>query len=236
MSDPQASSPTTSPGSRRALWITTGVLVVVVAVLVGVVLVRGGDDGDDEAADTTTASTTTSSSSSTTPTSTTTPDAAVTTGPNEPPADLSGAATTPVSVPASGAPTAQLTAVRVGTHQGYIRIAFEFDGEVPGYDIGYLDGPLYEDGSGAEVPISGEKVLSVRMTPASAIRMEGETFTRTYTGPDRLTSSGGAVTEVVEAGDFESQMTWGIGTTGGQSFKVTTLTEPTRLIIDVVNE
>jgi hypothetical protein len=234
MSDASVPSPSSAPGPRRALWVTSAVLVVVVAVLVGVLLVRGGDDNDDEAADTTTASTTISST--TTSTSTTTPDAAVTTGPNEPPADLSFAATTPVSVPPSGAPTAQLTAVRVGTHQGYIRIAFEFDGAVPGYDVGYLDGPLLEDGSGAEVPIEGERILSVRMTPASAVRMEGEGFTRTYTGPDRLTSSGGAVTEVVEAGDFEAQMTWGIGTTAGQRFAVSTLESPSRLIVDVVNE
>ena len=115
--------------------------------------------------------------------------------------------------------------------------AVEFDGDLPGYDVGYLDGPPREDGSGEEVAVEGDRILSVRMTPASGVVLGPDSVTETYTGPDRITAaSGGVVTEVVQLGDFEAQLTWAIGTIGGQRFKVTTLSDPTRLVVDVVNE
>jgi hypothetical protein len=238
--DPDPAPGSTAGGTPRAMWWVGGVLVLVIIGLVVALVVRNGEDGDDVAdRDAVTGSTepsTTSTSTTTTEATTTSEDASATTGPNEPPADLSNAATTPVSVPAPPIETAQLTAVRVGTHEGYVRVVFEFTGELPGYDIGYVDGPVREDGSGDEVAVEGERVLSVRMTPASGVVLGGESFTRTYTGPDRIAGGGGAVTEVVEVSDFESQMTWAIGTTGGQRFAVSDLSSPTRLVIDVVNE
>lgn len=239
--DPSTTPDSAQPAQRRALVIVGAVLAVAIVVVAVALLVRGGDsNGDDAASGTTTTASTASTSTSSTPatntSSTTSPDAAVTTGPNEPPADLSGAATTQVSVPYPNTPTAQLTAVRVGTHEGYVRVVFEFTGELPGYDIGYLNGPVTEDGSGDVVAVEGKRVISVRMTPASGVLLGNGSYTETYTGPDRIPGMGGAVTEVVEAGDFESQTTWAIGTTGGQRFKVSTLSNPTRLVVDVVNE
>ena len=227
------------PG-RRALWAVGGLIVVAVVAVVVALVVNASDD--TETAESTTSSSTTVPSTTTTSTSTgasttSSPDVAETTGPNEPPADLSGADTTRVSVPSPSTPAAQLTAVRVGVHQGYVRTAFEFTGDLPGYDIGYLDGPPLQDGSGEEVAVEGGRVLSVRMAPASGVILGSDVVTETYTGPDRITAtSGGAVTEAVLLGDFESQLTWAIGTTGGQRFKVSTLSAPTRLVVDVVNE
>jgi hypothetical protein len=235
MTDTTPRDPSPSqPGPPKVLWAIGGVIVVAVIVVVAVLLTRD-DDGDDVADTDTTTSTTEATTTTTEATTTTTPDASATTMPDEVDVDLSGAATTPVSVPPPGTPTAQLTNVRVGTHQGYVRTVFEFDGELPGYDIGFVDGPMREDGSGDEVPVEGTRTISVRMTPASAVVLGADSFTRTYDGPDRFTSEGGAVTEVVEVGDFEAQMTWAIGTTEGQPFKVSSLSNPTRLIIDVIN-
>ena len=224
-----------TPG-RRALWVVGGLIVVAVVAVVVALVVNASDD-TETAESTTSSSTTVPSTTSTGATTNSSPDAAETTGPNEPPADLSGADTTRVSVPSPSTPAAQLTAVRVGVHQGYVRTAFEFTGDLPGYDIGYLDGPPLQDGSGEEVAVEGGRVLSVRMAPASGVILGPDVVTETYTGPDRITAaSGGAVTEAVLLGDFESQLTWAIGTTGGQRFKVSTLSAPTRLVIDVVNE
>ena len=224
-----------TPG-RRALWVVGGLIVVAVVAVVVALVVNASDD-TETAESTTSSSTTVPSTTSTGATTNSSPDAAETTGPNEPPADLSGADTTRVSVPSPSTPAAQLTAVRVGVHQGYVRTAFEFTGDLPGYDIGYLDGPPLQDGSGEEVAVAGGRVLSVRIAPASGVILGPDVVTETYTGPDRITAaSGGAVTEAVLLGDFESQLTWAIGTTGGQRFKVSTLSAPTRLVVDVVNE
>lgn len=223
------------PGTSRALWAIGAVIVVAIIVIVVVLLTRGDDEDSTSTTSTTTPTSATSSSTSTTSEPTTSEDASATTMPDEVDVDLSGAATTPVSVPAVATSTSQLTNVRVGTHQGYIRTVFEFDGDLPGYDVGYVDGPLAEDGSGEPVAVAGERILSVRMFPASAVRFEGDSFVMTYDGPGRITSQGGAVVEVVEVSDFESQMVWAIGTTEGQPFKVTSLSNPTRLIIDVIN-
>ena len=224
-----------TPG-RRALWVVGGLIVVAVVAVVVALVVNASDD-TETAESATSSSTTVPSTTSTGATTNSSPDAAETTGPNEPPADLSGADTTRVSVPSPSTPAAQLTAVRVGVHQGYVRTAFEFTGDLPGYDIGYLDGPPLQDGSGEEVAVEGGRVLSVRMAPASGVILGPDVVTETYTGPDRITAaSGGAVTEAVLLGDFESQLTWAIGTTGGQRFKVSTVSAPTRRVVDVVNE
>ena len=234
MTDTRSSDPSARPpAAPRALWAIGAVIVIAIVVIV-VVLVTRGDDSDDTADDTTTTTTTASTTTTTEATTTTEQDASATTMPDEVDVDLSGAATTPVIAPPVATSTAPLTNVRVGTHQGYVRTVFEFEGELPGYEVAYAEGPLIEDGSGEEVVVEGSRAISVRMAPASAVSL-GETVTRSYDGPDRFSSEGGAVTEVVEVSDFEAQMTWAIGTTEGQPFKVTTLSNPTRLIIDVVN-
>ncbi len=179
------------------------------------------DAGDDE---TTTSSSTTSSTSSTSTTEGTSPST---------PGGLEGAGTTPVSVPYPVIDPAQLTDVTVGSHDGYDRVVFTFDGELPGYDIGYLDGPLTQDGSGDPIEIGGTNTISVRVSPASGAKLDGEQVEMTYDGPDRIEGPGNPVVEVVRAGDFEAQITWAIGVDGERPFKVSTLTGPTRIVVDV---
>ncbi len=186
-----------------------------------------GDSDDAGDGDGTTSSTSSSTTSSTTSTSTTEG-----TSPSTP-GGLDGAATTPVSVPYPQIETAQLTDVTVGAHDGYDRVVFTFDGELPGYDIGYVDGPVTEDGSGDPIEVGGTAAISVRMSPASGALLTGEQVEMTYTGPNRVEGPGNPVVEVVRAGDFEAQLTWAIGVEGEQPFKVSTLTGPTRIVVDV---
>lgn len=206
----------------------TGVLVAASAVVIA--LAAGGCGGGDETADddvvaaddagsgSTDGSGSSSSSSSTSTSSTV----------------LEGADTAPVSVPAPAMDPAQLVGVRVGSHDGYDRVVFEFRGGVPGYDVAYLDGPPTEDGSGRPVEVAGDAVLSVRMTPASGVRFSPDGYEATYTGPDRLEGEDlGSILEVVRAGDFEAQSTWLLGTSSERPFVVSTLEEPARLIVDV---
>ena len=142
----------------------------------------------------------------------------------------------PITAPA-GEDRAYLTGVTAeATAGGGTRVVFEFDPVVPGYSIDYVEGPVTEDGSGDEVAVEGEAVLSVRMENASAARIDGEKVTRTYTGPDRVAAGGtpSAVVEAVDAGDFEGAVTWVLGLRRrAPTLSVSTLGGPARLVIDV---
>lgn len=161
-----------------------------------------------------------------------------TAGPTSPPPAAS-LATPPVSVAApAGSERAYLTGVQVqatADGRGGSRVVFEFEPSTPGYAIDYLTGPVTEDGSGREIPVEGTAFLQVRMADASAARLEGEKAVPTYKGPKRVPGPGGAVvTEVVDSGDFEGQVTWVIGLRQKlPSLTVTVLSDPGRLVLDL---
>lgn len=146
-----------------------------------------------------------------------------------------GAATTPVSVPAPEMQQTGLVAVRTARHEGYDRVVFEFDGELPGYEVMYAEPPIRESGSGNEVSVQGDAVVTVRMTPASGVRFTDDGYEEVYSGPDRVPGAGATVTEVVEVGDFEGQTTWAVGLADRVDFAVTALQSPARLVVDFVN-
>jgi hypothetical protein len=230
-------SPDGSP-DRRA-WLIVGVLAVAVVVLGVWLWAAGGDDPEDivGTGDGSTTTTTTTSTSTTT-TGSEGPGTSPSTLPDEDPGGITvpeGASTDPVHVPSPAIEVTGITAVRAARHEGFDRVVFEFDGELPGYEVRYADKPVTEDGSGNEVMVDGPHVVTVRMSPASAVRFTDDGYEEIYTGPDRVPGQGATVTEVVEAGDFEGQATWAVGLTDKVDFAVSTLESPSRLVIDFVN-
>jgi hypothetical protein len=148
---------------------------------------------------------------------------------------LPGAGTVPVVVNPTATETALLTRVDVGAHAGYERVVFAFQKDLTGYDVRYVEPPIYEDGSGALVKIAGNAVLLVRLEPASGFDFSGEGH-QVYKGPRRI--EGGdvgtsLVREVVRSGDFEGVTTWAIGLDHRVPFLVRTLDDPTRLVVDL---
>lgn len=146
----------------------------------------------------------------------------------------------PVAPPISSAPVeprAYLTGVRAeALPGGASRVIFEFDPVVPGYTIDYVERPVTEDGSGDEVTVEGEAVLSVRMENAAGARIDGDRVTPTYTGPARVPATGNAavVTEAVDTGDFEGVVTWALGLRKRvPALSVSVVSGPSRLVIDV---
>lgn len=222
---------TAAPSVARSLEVVSRFGIVVV---VGVVLLANGCGGDDDKGSAppkgTTTSSTTSSSTTTTSTSTTT---TVPGGPGgiDP---LTGAATTPVSVPPVR-PTALLTTVRAARQEGFDRVVFEFEGQAPGYDVRYVPRPVHEDGSGAPIEVRGGAVVQVRMEAASGSDLSSAVLRRTYTGPTRIDPKTPEVVEIVRTGDFEAVLGWAIGVRDRVDFKVTTLTSPGRVVIDLRN-
>ena len=115
------------------------------------------------------------------------------------------------------------------------RVVFEFRNGVPGYDVRYADGPVLSDGAGEVVPVAGAAVLTVRMTPASGVDLSGPAYGQTYTGPKRFNPGTPEVTDVVQTGDFEAVLSWAVGVRDRVDFRVFTLNDPARVVVDVRN-
>jgi hypothetical protein len=127
---------------------------------------------------------------------------------------------------AQSAPT--LTDVRAGGHSGFDRVVFEFRGAVPEHHIRYVR-QLVQDGSGHPVSVAGAADLEVVFQGANAHRQDG---TPTIS-PRRFSTGLTAVKEVAQIGDFEAVVTYGIGVDRKRPIKVSTLSNPSRLVIDV---
>lgn len=133
-----------------------------------------------------------------------------------------------------GRATALLTGVQTGRHDGFERIVFGFAGEdPPGYQVEWMDGPVAAAGSGSVVHVAGTSRLRIVLNPASGVDLA--TGDISYEGPNRLDlpADGSTVLDVVRSGDFEAVMTWVAGTDAVVPFRVLTLSEPTRVVVDV---
>ena len=135
---------------------------------------------------------------------------------------------------------AQISDVRVGAHEGYDRIVFEFEKGIPALDIKVGTQPFTKDPSGLPLTVDGERflVLTLRggtgITPNGRVTYDGPTdFTPGFT-PDRP-----PLVQFVQAGDFEAQSEWvagltkPVGMTGPGCVRVFALSDPDRLVIDL---
>ncbi|MGZ4397420.1 MAG: AMIN-like domain-containing (lipo)protein, partial [Gaiellaceae bacterium] len=151
---------------------------------------------------------------------------------------LAGASTGPVDGQAQIQGTALLERVDLARHEGYDRVVFQFRNGLPGYRVAYAEAPLHEDGSGKPVPVAGNYFVVVRMEPASGFDLGTGDGKLVYTGPRRLAGSGAGtseVSEIVRTGDFEAVLTWAVGLVDRVDFRVTTLSDPARLVVDFRN-
>jgi hypothetical protein len=198
-------------GARRMrLLAATGALLLALTAC-------GGGSSSSNSASTTTSSTNASSSSSTA-----SPEATL--------RPATGGSTTPVSV-APTQPAAHLVAVRTARQETVDRVVFEFADRVPGYRVSYVKKPV-KGTSGQEVPLSEDFVLEFHMQQASGFNQDAGR--PTYTGPKELKAAGTrAVGEVKQVEDFEAVLTWVAGLKTQAPFRVSALSSPPRLVIDL---
>jgi hypothetical protein len=133
---------------------------------------------------------------------------------------------TVASAPAAPAvPT--LVGISAAHHADFDRVVFEFTGGVPGdVRVRYVD-RLLADASGLPVRIAGRAVLKVRFEAADAHDASGAT------APARTTFALPNVMTTVRAGDFESVLTYGIGLAKRTHVETSTLTGPSRVVLDI---
>jgi len=143
--------------------------------------------------------------------------------------------TDPVEAPPpAGLGQATLVNVRSAAQPGFDRIVFEFSGsQVPGCSVKYVEQAI-ACGSGQDLTEfigEGAKpagLLLVRMEPAVSHNEAGEATAVRALRPG-LTS----IVNAFRTCDFEGEVTYGIAISDEHPFKVSTLPDPPRLVIDI---
>jgi hypothetical protein len=138
----------------------------------------------------------------------------------------SGSQATPRATTAATTP--RLVGIRAAHHPGFDRVVFEFAGPVPSQRHVRYVSQLIADGSGRRIPIAGRAILSVSLSPAVAHNNAGHP-----TAPGQIAFALPNVMSVVRSGDFEAVVSHGIGLAKKTSFHVSTLTGPSRVVIDI---
>ena len=136
-------------------------------------------------------------------------------------------ASPPVAARVAADPT--LVAVRAASHTGFDRVVWEFRGGLPARRSARYVGDLLSDGPGLPVRIAGNAIVEVTMFQANAHDLN----TGRSTAPGRVVPGLPNVIEVVRSGDFEAVVTYGVGLAKRRPFTLYTLTNPSRVVLDV---
>jgi len=122
-----------------------------------------------------------------------------------------------------------ITDLRTAKHDGFDRIVLEFKDRVPGYHLEYIDKPVRDCGEGSVVPLLGDSWLEIRMFPVDAHTQEGK--------PTILERKRKLDLPVMLEGkqtcDFEAVVTWVLGLSRPNPYRVMELKDPPRLVVDV---
>lgn len=129
-----------------------------------------------------------------------------------------------VRVAPANTPQATLTRVTVGRHPTFDRIVFRWATSTPGFNVRYVP-QLVDDGSGLPYPILGSRFLQITFFPHVNAATPGVARTITPRFP--------TLRQVKVRGTFEAVLTVGAGLSARKGFRVFTLTNPRRTVIDV---
>jgi len=149
------------------------------------------------------------------------------------PTDAADYSTEPQNDPSwpSGGGELLPTGVRVGSHGGYERIVFDFEGAgSPGWRVEYVDEAV-EEGRGDVIDVDGDFTLQVI---ATGVRYPEGDVENGRVAQGAYDAGGAAlVEEVYVTGIFEGQNQAFIGLDEKAPFRAFTLTDPARLVVDV---
>jgi hypothetical protein len=124
-------------------------------------------------------------------------------------------------------PAPELVSVRTARRDGYDRVLFTFRGGMPGYRVGYV--AAVRDEADRPLALRGDADLAVSFAPAQAHQPDGSP---TFRGGTVSTDYPG-LRQVRFAGDFEGRVAFGVGVAGRVGCRVTELTGPDRVAVDV---
>lgn len=136
------------------------------------------------------------------------------------------------SFPDLGGALGDVGAVRVGHHDGFDRVVWEFPGTgTPSYQVRYVDEPI-ADGSGDPVEVAGLAYLEVIVS-----RLDIPDSADACPGDASAGSMKGTVVQQAHSycGGFEGVGQAFVGLDEERPFKVSVLKSPTRIVVDVAN-
>jgi hypothetical protein len=133
-----------------------------------------------------------------------------------------------LAAPAGAQSSPTLVDVRAGRHPGFDRVVFEFRGGLPSHRVRHVD-RLVQDGSGNQVQVAGAADLEVVFQDAIAHDGNGQPTV----GPRRFSPRFPVLEEVALVGDFEGVVSYGLGLDHRVPFKTSTLSNPSRLVVDL---
>jgi hypothetical protein len=150
-------------------------------------------------------------------------------GDDDPPPASSGPPfrTEPVERRHAGRPGPELVSVATSERDGYDRVLFTFRGAAPGYRVRYVS--QVTDQAGRKLALRGQAFLAVVFEPARARDPAGQATFATV----GLEPGAPALRQVRFAGDFEGQVSFGIGVADRGGFRVSELRDPARVAVDV---
>ena len=120
----------------------------------------------------------------------------------------------------------EVVGVRVGQHDGYDRLVIEFSGAIPSYKVQRQSGTSFTASPrGQAVTLSGTNGVLVVIHPV---------FNWTsYSGPVAFKPDYPVLREARQVENFEGYQQWALGIQGTPCLRVTTLSQPSRLVVDV---
>jgi hypothetical protein len=148
-----------------------------------------------------------------------------------PPTDEEWTCGEPITMAATGTEIVHTADVRIGTHDGYDRIVFEYleDGS-PDVDVREAVPPFTQDASGNPMTVNGDPVFQITLSGATKMADDGSS---TYTGATDFEPDFPMLIHLTERGDFEAVNSWYAGLNGGDCLRVAVLTDPSRVVVDV---
>jgi hypothetical protein len=121
----------------------------------------------------------------------------------------------------------ELASVATSERDTYDRVVFTFRGPLPGYQVRYVS--RVTDQAGRRLDLDGQAFLAVVFDPARAHDRAGQASFATAD----LDPGAPALRQVRFAGDFEGQVSFGIGLADRGGFRVSEDRDPSRVVIDV---
>jgi len=124
-------------------------------------------------------------------------------------------------------PDGQFRILRVAKHNGFDRAVFEFADGVSSFSVSYQKPPILEEGTMTPIEISGSAVLVV-----SFQFYYGETVS-IYQGFPKGQLDLAVLREIKNIDASEAVMSYALGVQGRHAFRVSTLANPARLVVDI---